>query len=147
MKHLLLEPNDDNILEAEKIRYNSYGKESPPNILDTFYSMNLKSRKLLLFATILGDEIVAACYVSRVGYSLFIDQLFVKKDYQNTGLKIGRKLLEYINNNKHIVEEQLSFKPLQTSKLIYTSEKSHALYLKIGYKDENKTLSSMIKHI
>lgn len=147
MKYLLLEPNETNIIKVEKIRYEAYDRELPEDILETFYAMNLKTKQYLIFAAILGDEICAACYVSRIGYSLFIDQLFVKKEYQNTGLKIGRKLLEYINNNKNIIEEELSFKPLQTSRLISTSEKSHSLYLKLGYKDENKTLGLMSKHI
>jgi GNAT superfamily N-acetyltransferase len=147
MKHILLNANDKNIELVEKLRYETYNQEIPVNILDTFYAQKLKEKNLLLFVTILGTEICAVCYVSRVGYSLFIDQLFVKKEYQNTGLRIGRSLLEYINTNKKLVEQELSFKPLRTSKLIYTTEKSHELYLKIGYKDDNNFLNTMKKRI
>ena len=147
MNHKLLPPTEENIITAETLRYNTYNSEVPTNILDDYYSKSIQKGTMLLFGTYIGEELCAACYVSVVGYSIFIDQLFVKKEYQNTGLRIGRQLLEYINFNKQIVQEHLQCRSLQTSKLIYTSEKSKSLYLKIGYKETNKPLNIMSKHI
>ena len=147
MNHKLLPPTEENIITAETLRYNTYNSEVPTNILDDYYSKSIQKGTMLLFGTYIGEELCAACYVSVVGYSIFIDQLFVKKDYQNTGLRIGRQLLEYINFNKHIIQEHMQCRALQTSKLIYTSEKSKSLYLKIGYKETNKSLNIMSKHI
>ena len=146
-KHKLLEPTEDNIKKAELLRYDTYNAEPPLDILEDYYSKSLKKVTMLLFGTFIGEELCAACYVSVVGYSIFIDQLFVKKCYQESGLRIGRHLLEYINFNKKIVQENLPCRALQTSKLIYTSEKSKAIYSKIGYRETNKTLNIMTKHI
>lgn len=147
MKHQLLDPTKENILAAELLRYDTYEADPPANILEDYYAKSLLDGTMLLFGTYIEDELCAACYVSVVSSSIFIDHIFVKKSYQNTDLRIGRQLLEYINFNKKIVEEHLPCQSLQTSKLIYTSEKAKLLYLKIGYRVTNKTLNIMTKHI
>ena len=102
-EHKLLPPTIDNIKSLETIRYRAYGKEYDGEIDNTFYARNLISKKMLLFATFIGEELCAGCYISISQNSLFIEQLFVKPEYQNTGLRIGRNLLEYINFNKDII--------------------------------------------
>ena len=146
-EHKLLPPTIDNIKSLETIRYRAYGKEYDGEIDNNFYARNLISKKMLLFATFIGEELCAGCYISISQNSLFIEQLFVKPVYQNTGLWIGRNLLEYINFNKDIIAKHYNLKSIQTSRLIYSSEKSKAIYKKLGYRVTNKTLNVMTKHI
>ncbi len=146
-EHKLLPPTVDNIKNLETIRYRAYGKEYDGEIENNYYARNLISGEMLLFATFIGEELCAGCYISISQNSLFIEQLFVKPEYQNTGLRIGRNLLEYINFNKDIIAKHYNLKSIQTSRLIYSSEKSKAIYKKLGYRVTNKTLNIMTKHI
>lgn len=146
-EHKYLEPTIDNINQTEYIRCRAYNREYDGEIENNYYARNILSGQMLIFATYIGEELCAGCYVSASQNSLFIEQLFVKTEYQNTGLKIGRNLLEYINFNKTIIAKHFNKKSFQTSRLIYSSEKSKSIYQKIGYRVTNKTLNIMTKHI
>lgn len=147
MVYKILDNTDENIIKVEMLRYNAYGKDFPTDSIDNYYTRAIRKGEMLVFTIFIEKELCAACYVSTTPYTLFIEQLFVKKDYQNSGLRIGRKLLEYINFNKQIVEEYFKVPNLQTSKLSYTSEKSKLIYTKLGYKETHHALSIMSKHI
>lgn len=51
------------------------------------------------------DEVIAGCYVSSDFNSLYVEQLFVLKKYQEVGLPLGQKLLSSITENKSFVEQ------------------------------------------
>lgn len=151
VRYTTLENTEESIIQVEKLRYNAYGYdplENEEEILDiSYYAREIKRGNMMIFASFIEDEMCAACYVSYTASSIFIDQLFVKKEYQEFGLKLGRRLLAYVNANKHLVEEHFKVPPIYYSKLAYTTEKSKALYKKVGYKESNRVLGIMKKHI
>ncbi len=111
-----------------------------------YYLNGLIENKIKAVATKSNEEIIAACYFHNRSTNLIIDQLFVKEDYQETGLKLGRKLLLDILNNKEKVEKLLNTK-LQFSLIEPIDEKAEAIYKKIGYKPSNSILGTMRKTI
>ena len=110
------------------------------------YLEELKNKELYSYATRIDNKMVAGCYFS-VNYSILnIHHLFVKEMYQNTGARLGRKLLQYIFDNKHYVEK-LTGKYIHLSMIYPIDDKSLALYKKIGYEPIEDDYSLMLKKI
>ena len=59
-----------------------------------YYLDKILNNDLYVLATLDQKNIVAGCYFHRFDTFLVIDQVFVKKEYQNTGLKLGRELIK-----------------------------------------------------
>lgn len=147
IKIILLAPNEENICLVERLRYNAYGYNiEEKDIRKTYYAHELREKHMCIFACYYQEELVAACYVSDSFRSLYIEQLFVAKDYQEIGLHLGKTLLEYILGHKQIVEEIFQTK-FSWSKLAHSSTKSKTIYEKIGYKEVNQILNIMKKRI
>jgi len=130
----LLNPTPANILALEQIRYNAYDKKvSPAELANTYYAKKLSTQEIVCFVYIYEGEIVAGCYVSPDFDSLYIEQLFVLKKYQEVGLHLGQKLLSYILEHKEIVE-QIFNKELSYTKIASCNTKSNNIYRKMGYR-------------
>ena len=128
-------------LEKLRLEANNIDISTFP-IQETYYFSNLKSNTYLIFTTYLENELVAACYIKNTYNSLYIDQLFVKKEYQNSPYHFGSNLLKYILNHKQLIEKYLNtsfnysyLEPNNNTKNFYQS---------LGYQ-ENENL--MRKHL
>ncbi|MBE6149711.1 MAG: GNAT family N-acetyltransferase [Firmicutes bacterium] len=125
---------DENITKLESARYNAYGMSSleiPCN--ESFYANEIKKNKYIIYAAVIEDEIIAACYVSNL-YELYIEQLFTIKEYSS--LKIGKKLLEFVLSNKKEIEQFFNKK----FQYCYFSTRCNSLnnyFEEIGYEELN----------
>lgn len=118
--------------KMEFIRLSSYGFAPTKEDYDPYYLENIKNGTLLIITCYYNNELVAGCYVSDTFNSIYIDYLFVLKDYQEQGLHLGKNLLQFILDNKHLVEEYFD-KEFTQSKLYPSSIKSRNIYESIGY--------------
>lgn len=123
--------------QLEFIRLSSYGFTPTKKEYDELYIRDITNNKILVFACYLNEELIAGCYVSNTFNSLYIDYIFVLPEYQEQGLHIGRNLLQFILDNKHIVEEYFNT-IFDQSKLFPSSLKSQSIYEKMGYKPDTQ---------
>lgn len=109
MKNLIcrqVEVNEDTICVCENVRYDAYNmKGLEIDVSQTHYACELRQDKYVVLGAYLGDILVGACYVSKKFDSLFIEHLFVKRQFQKSNLHVGTNLLSYVLNNKHIIEQ------------------------------------------
>ena len=135
-----------NIEEYEKIeelRKEVFDLKSSPG---TYYLNGLIDNKIKAVATKKDNEIIAGCYFHSFINSLVIDQVFVKENYQETGLKLGRKLLLELLNHKKELEKILDTE-LYTTSIEPIDEKAEYIYRKIGYKQGNSFTGMMHKSL
>ena len=116
------------------------------NSSGSYYLNGLINNKIKAIATMDNNEMIAGCYFHNFSTNLVIDLLFVKEQYQETGLKLGRHLLLDILSNKDKIEKILHTK-LSISSIEPLDEKAEALYKKIGYRSNNSILGTMYKAI
>lgn len=143
MKAERMDNTIENILTLENLRFKAYnikgGLEGP-----TFYSLGLKEGTMVPFGFYLNDTLIAGCYVSANYGMLYIEQLFVHPQLQNSGLRAGRLLLNYVLLNKKELEDY--FKTEFTySALEPSNEKSQAIYEKIGYTANEMLMRKRLK--
>ena len=135
---------EEEIVRAEILRYEAFNFELDDyDFSNTFYYIQIKNGCVVPFGLYIKGMLVAGCYVSNLNGTLYIDHLFVKPMFQNTGLRFGRMLLRYILANKQAVEEIFKRK-FSTSTIEPIDEKSEALYLKEGYEYKGE---KMVKKI
>ena len=104
------------------------------NTTGIYYLNELLSGKEYALVTFNGKEMVAGCYFHRFESILMIDQLFVKEEYQNKGLNLGRNLVEQLVTNKAELEELLGGS-LNVCKIDSNNEKAHNIYLDMGFRE------------
>ena len=104
-EYKIISLTEENIDLLEQIRFNAYeiNKKKMPHT-NSFYTNDLKSGNYLVIGAFIEGILIAACYTKNTYHSLYIDQLFVLKKYQNTPLHIGSNLLKYILENHQIIE-------------------------------------------
>lgn len=79
----LILPNEKLVKQLEYLRFKCFDMDVDYlNANQTFYEQNILNGKVLVFGAFKEVELVGACYVSVNLKSLYIDQLFIKKDYQ-----------------------------------------------------------------
>lgn len=121
----------ENIYLLETLRFKAYSmNESFEG--NTFYSIGITNGTMIPFGFYINDTLVAGCYVSSCHNSLYIEQLFVHPQLQNSGLRAGRLLLNYVLSQKEELEKYFQ-KKFTFSALEASNEKAKALYLKMGY--------------
>ena len=98
------------------------------------FEFHIKYNKIIPFAMYKDNEIVAGCYIMENFDSLYVSFLFVEEQYRNQGLRLGRRLLSYILENKEMVEERFN-RQFDYSRLHPNNEKSRSIYKKVGYED------------
>ena len=131
--------NEETIYYLEKLRYNAYDmitSDIPYN--QTYYAKELRNNKYIVYSAYIDNKIVGACYVSNSLNSLYIEQLFVRKDLQNTSYNIGKSLLSYVLHNKQHIRKKFN-KDIKTSYLSTRSKDLEKYYEKLGYEkvDDN----------
>lgn len=137
----------ENIIEFEKLRYDAICQNiSEQYLTSSKVAARIYDAELMIFGLYLDDILAAGCYISDSFGTLFIDQLFVKKEFQETGLYLGRTLLKYLLENRTEIEEFFHFHPKQ-SKLFFLDSKSKNTYDKLGYTMENSEIGLMSKKL
>ncbi len=112
----------------------------------TYYLNGLIDNKIKAIATSNNNELIAGCYFHSFLNSLVIDLLFVKKNYQEKGLKLGRNLLLDLFNHKKELEKILDAR-LYTTSIEPIDEKAATIYKKIGYKRGKNITGIMYKSL
>ena len=130
--------NDEIIIELETLRFNVYNLKSiKPN--ETYFFLQMKEGKIIPFGAYLEDKLIGACYVSKTYQTLFIDQLFVSKEYQNNEEHIGTNLLKYVLDNKKVCEEYFN----TAFNFSYLDNRvSKTFFENLGYKENNNDMMS-----
>lgn len=124
--------------KLEELRLKSYGINPSPKDYDSYYIENIVNGNMLAFTCSIDNKLVSGCYISNAFNSIYIDYLFVLKEYQNKGLHIGRQLLQFILDNKTLVEEY--YKTVFTESRLYAlTDKTKEIYNNMGYKEEQAT--------
>ena len=146
IEYKLLEPTQENAETLEYLRLKSYGIEPTKEDYDKYYIDNVLNGSFLAFICTLDNIPISGCYISNAFNSIYIEYIFVLPEYQESGLRIGRKLLQYILDNKKIVEDyyHTTFK---TSKLYAPQPKSQEIYKKMGYKKQPGTIELLYKKL
>ena len=134
--------NFHDISKLEKLRCNAYGMEYNGDNL--YYKNKISDGNIVPLGCFYKQELVAGIYISNSLNSLFIEQIFVKREFQNSDLHIGNYLLHYVLKNKHIFEDYFGVK-FSYSRLDNRGHES--FYEKLGYVSENNLLDTMKKRI
>lgn len=125
--------SDNLIPKLEELRFDAYGIFQTDIPYDaTYYAKELRQNKYVVYTCYIETELVGACYVSNENNSLYIEQLFVKKQYQNSKLSIGKSLMMYVLNDKNYLEQYFN-KKINKSYLSTRSSKLEQYYEKLGY--------------
>ncbi len=130
------------VSELEKLRCNAYSMDYHGD--NSYYTNKIREGSILSLGCFYQKELVAGIYLSNSIQSLFIEQIFVKKEFQNSDLHIGNYLLHYVLENKHIFEEYFGV-TFHCSRLDNRGHES--FYERLGYVSENNLLDTMKKRI
>lgn len=126
-----LKVNEKIIEELELARFDAYGMKTDDfDLKNTFSANQLRNKKYLAFGAYLEDELVGGCYVSNSRNSLYIEELFVKKEAQK--IKVGTNLLKYVLKRKSFIEKYYH-QEFNTSCLENRNE-SNGIYQSLGYR-------------
>ena len=103
--------------------------------------------KILAIGAFLNSSLVAGCYISNSHNSLYIEQIFVKKEFQNhKELRIGSSLMEYVLKNKENIEiffhENFNYAKVEPA-----SNSLVEYYEKLGFHESNEQLDTFHKRI
>ncbi len=109
-----------------------------------YISKILENKEFVLAAFTEDYRAVGGCYFHRYENNLVIDQVFVKKEYQNKGYKIGRSLIKTLIINREYISKILGSE-LRICRIDAKDEKSKTLYKKIGFKDSCVDEDALIK--
>ena len=112
----------------------------------SYFIDQLMNNKIHAIVAIDNNEIVASVYFHRFANNLMIDKVFVKEEYQNKGLKLGRGLIMQLIASKASLEVLLGG-PLEMCRIESENSKSHALYIKIGFHEGKMDEDSMYRHL
>ena len=86
-----LKITDENIEKLELARFDAYGMKTDDfDLKNTFSANQLRNKKYLAFGAYLEDKLVGGCYVSNSRNSLYIEELFVRKDAKQ--IEVGTKI-------------------------------------------------------
>lgn len=130
--------SEQNILALEKLRFEVYDyKNLNPD--KTYFYREMINGNILPFAAYENGLLIGGCYVSKTFETLFIDQLFIAKDYQDTPEHIGTNLLKYVLANKELCEDFFNTK-FNFSYLDSSCSKS--FYENLGYKENKNEMMS-----
>lgn len=137
--------NDEEIYKAEYLRFRAY--RLPTDLVDgdfSFYHMQIRNGSMIPYVLYIRGRMVAGCYVSNTYNTLFIDQLFVIPELQESGLKLGRLLLKYVLASKDELGQMFQ-QDLEESALESINEKSTAIYKKEGYEQRGHLMVKKLR--
>ena len=134
--------NEKDLLELEKLRCEVLHIDE----VSKYYTDQLLTNKTYAIGAYVDKELVGGCYFHNLNQTLMVDQLFVKEQYQNTGMRIGRSMLNELMTNKeeleHLFNERVTICRIESD-----NEKAHALYSKMGFRESNSNEDTFYKSI
>ena len=133
IKHTLLPVNDDTLIDLERLRAETFN--TTPNYNFNWYVSSIQSGRCLPFGTYIDNELAAGAIIEQSNDVLHIILIFTKPKYQDSGLKLGRELLNYIISNKEVIDQYYG-SVINQVELSYMGKKSHEIYLKVGFQEE-----------
>lgn len=134
-----IKPILEQLYEIERLKHQVFHLKTDDSSIKTSYDVfHAVHNQLIPFGLYLDGSLIGGCYVSCYGDSLFINYLFIKEEYQNSGLRLGRYLLERVLELKPIFEEYFK-KEFNVSRLTANNDKSRSIYEKLGYSSEGRT--------
>lgn len=112
--------------------------------INSFYEKQIDDNKILPIGGYVNDELVAGIYISSALNSLFIEQLFVKKEYRHNGY--GKQIVKFVLDNKHIFEEFFK-QEFDFSKAEIRNNDALKLVENLGYSETNDIYGTFRKRI
>ena len=109
IEYTIMESNYENALYVEQMRYKSYGVKDTKKI-NAEYLEDIVNGDILVFLCFIDSIPVSACYISCYKKELLVEYLFTLQEYQRKQLYYGKQLLQYILDNKQLVEEYFNCK-------------------------------------
>jgi len=104
---------------------------------ENHYKKHIREGKMIPFSMEKEDgEMIGGCYLGEYRNSIYVYFLFLKPEYQKSGLQLGRKLLLEVLKHKKEIEEILH-QSFDTSSLHPNCDKVKEVYESIGYKEES----------
>ena len=126
-----LKITDENIEKLELARFDAYGMKTDDfDLKNTFSANQLRNKKYLAFGAYLEDKLVGGCYVSNSRNSLYIEELFVRKDASQ--IEVGTNLLKYVLKRKSFIEKYYC-QEFNTS-CLENREELNGIYQSLGYR-------------
>ena len=140
-----IDDSEEELFKAEVLRYRAFGIPLEGVEDDcSFYYYQIKNKAVIPYALYIRGRMVAGCYVSHTYDSLFIDQLFVMPELQESGLKLGRLLLRYVLANKDELSQEFNTE-LTHSSLESINQKTTAIYQKEGYEKKGFLMTKKLR--
>lgn len=134
-----LKITDENIEKLELARFDAYGMKTDDfDLKNTFSANQLRNKKYLAFGAYLEDELVGGCYVSSSRNSLYIEELFVRKDAKQ--IEVGTNLLKYVLKRKSFIEKYYH-QEFNTS-CLENREELNGIYQSLGYRKISQIVMS-----
>ena len=150
IEYKFLNMDEEHMKEYEEMRLEAfdYGHLNKLALSQTRYTKAAQENKRIFVVVGLyyEEELDAIVYVSNNHNSLYIEQLFVRKNKQGKHLHLGRQLLQYILENKETFEQYFN-QHFEISSLTPIDEKSIAIYKSFGYQKKNGIYGIYSKHI
>lgn len=126
----------ENILALERIRLDAYQMKTQEE--DTFYARDLVSGNYFVVGCFFDGEFIGGAYIKNTYSSLYVDQLFILKKYQNHSYHFGTLLLSYILENKKLIEEY--FQTTFIYSYLDNGPGTQSFYEKFGYVKKNNLM-------
>lgn len=146
VKYTLMENTYENALLVERMRYKAYGVQKLINPSEEDFMEDIIDGNFLVFLCLVDQNPVSACYVSNFNATLYIEYLFTLPEYQSKKLYLGKQLLQYIVDNKSIVEEYFK-QNFKKSSLCPGNNNIVPFYNSLGYKRERQDSVILSKKI
>ena len=100
------------------------------DLKNTFSANQLRNKKYLAFGAYLEDKLVGGCYVSNSRNSLYIEELFVRKDAKQ--IEVGTNLLKYVLKRKSFIEKH--YQQEFSTSCLENREELNGIYQSLGYR-------------
>ena len=136
-KNLII--TDENIEKLELARFDAYGMKTDDfDLKNTFSANQLRNKKYLAFGAYLEDKLVGGCYVSSSRNSLYIEELFVRKDAKQ--IEVGTNLLKYVLKRKPFIEKY--YRQEFNTSCLENREELNGIYQSLGYRKISQIVMS-----
>lgn len=143
IKYQIIPITEDYINLLEHMRFNAYQIDTNDfNPTTSFHANELRKGKYLVFGCFINNHLVGACYISKAHNSLYIEQLFIQKEYQNSTLHLGTNLLNHILTNKHIAEKHFNTK--FNYSYLDNAKNTTNFYKNLGYIESNTIMKKRL---
>lgn len=146
IEYKIMKSTPENALYVERMRYKAYGVQKLIDPTEEDFMEDIIDGSFLVFLCLIEGKPASACYISNFNASLYVEYLFTLPEYQNRKLYLGKQLLQYILDNKEIVEEYFHQK-FKKSSLCPGTNKIVPLYTSLGYQRERQDSVILSKKI